>query len=68
MRELAAECAFVSDRLDNLLTAIQLRAGMLAQCSDEPTIEGLRKILKDAEEAATYSAHLHELSVAKLNS
>ncbi len=65
--ELAVECAFVSDKLGTLLTAIQLRAGMmLDSLDDESARGGLQEILEVSERAATFSARLHELSTASL--
>jgi hypothetical protein len=60
---LADECARVSDKLNNLLTAIQLRASMLLEESEtENRIRGLRIILQVSKEAAAESAKIKELS------
>ncbi len=60
---LASECGRVSDKLNNLLTGIQIKAGLLlerAQSTAER--EGLRLILEASSEAAAHSARLRELS------
>ena len=66
--ELASECGFVSDRLNSLLTAVQLKAGVLAeQSNDRFTQNGLMEILEVAQRAAKYTARLRELSGAGLS-
>lgn len=61
--QLLRECAAVSDKLNNLLTGIQLKAGMLmTKTADEYIANGLRQISAVAEEAASYSAMLQRLS------
>jgi hypothetical protein len=66
-QELATECAFLSDRLSSLLTAIQLRAEMMLDgLDDEWARGGLKEILEVSEHAAKFSVRLHELSTASL--
>ena len=61
--QLLLECAAVSDKLNNLLTGIHLKAGMLMRkTADEYFVNGLREISAIAEEAASYSAMLQRLS------
>lgn len=63
VEQLAAECATVSDKLNNLLTGIHIKAGLLLQqAQSEYEREGLRLILETSKEAATYSERLRELS------
>jgi hypothetical protein len=65
--DLATECGFVADRLNNLLTAIQLKAGLLLESStDAFTRERLRKIVALSGDAASYSTRLRNLSDAKI--
>ncbi len=61
--DLAAECAVVSDKLNNLLTAVQIKVGILIGVSDDEAISrGLNQILEVAAEAASHSARLQEMS------
>jgi hypothetical protein len=63
--ELAAECARVSDKLNNLLTGIQIKAGsLLEQAQSITEREGLRLILEASTEAAAHSKRLRKLSEA----
>jgi hypothetical protein len=63
MTQLRRECAAVSDKLNNLLTAIYLKADLLAITADDKHVAAeLHKIAKIAEEAASYSAMLRRLS------
>ncbi len=63
VEHLLRECSAISDKLNNLLTGIHLKAGMLLTKTDDPYIvKGLREISGVAEEAASYSAMLHRLS------
>lgn len=63
--QLLRECAAVSDKLNNLLTGIHLKAGILmTKTADERVLTGLHEIEATAEEAATYSAMLRRLSDA----
>ena len=55
----------VSDKLNNVLTAIQIRASLLlkqAHCEYEK--RGLQVILQASSEAADYSKDLHALSAS----
>lgn len=61
--ELAAECASISDKLNNLLTGIQIKAGLLLQQAEtQHEREGLMLILDASKEAAIYSERLRQLS------
>ena len=61
--QLLRECAAVSDKLNNLLTGIHLRAGILmTKTTDDRVLTGLHEIEAIAEEAASYSAMLRRLS------
>lgn len=61
--ELAAECASVSDKLNNVLTGIQIKAGLLLeQAQTEREREGLQVILETSKEAAMCSERLRQLS------
>src|SRR3954462_13395601 len=65
--DLATECGFVADKLNNLLTAIQLKAGLLIEVSSDALArERLRDIVAIAEGAASYSTRLRNLSDAKI--
>lgn len=64
-RELTSKCAAVSDKLNNLLTAIQIRASLLLkQAHSEYEKNGLQVILQASSEAAAYTKALHTLSAA----
>lgn len=53
--ELAAECAQVSDKLNNLLTGIQLKAGLLLQKAQSVAErDGLRLILEASTSGSTF--------------
>jgi hypothetical protein len=61
--QLLRECAAVSDKLNNLLTGIHLKAGMLmTNTADEYVTKGMHEISAIAEEAPSYSAMLRRLS------
>jgi len=63
VKQLLRECGAISDKLNNLLTGIHLKAGMLLTKTGDPYIaKGLREISVVAEEAASYSAMLQRLS------
>ena len=63
VEKLAAECASVSDKLNNLLTGIQIKAGLLLeQSQSEHEREGLKMILKASKEAAAHSGRLRQLA------
>ena len=63
--ELADSCAVVSDKLNNLLTAIQIRASLLLkQAHSEYEKRGLQVILQASSEATVYSRDLHALSAS----
>jgi hypothetical protein len=62
----ASECSFVADKLNNLLTAIQLRAGMLVEFSEDERVKRLSQdIITVSQDAAFYSTRLRDLSDAK---
>ena len=61
--DLHFQCAVVSDRLNNLLTAIQIRASLLLkQAHNDYERRGLSIILQASSEAARFSDDLHRLS------
>jgi len=63
--ELAVKCAVASDKLNNLLTAIQIRASMLMkQAHNEYERHSLHVILQASAQAAKYSNDLHTLSIS----
>jgi len=60
--ELAAECASVSDKLNNLLTGIQIKAGLLLErAQSDGEREGLKLILEASKEAANCSERLRQI-------
>lgn len=63
--ELAAECGLVADKLNNLLTAIHLRAGLMLK-REQPSEDGIRDILEISAEASKQSLRLMHLSQAVL--
>jgi hypothetical protein len=66
--DLATECGFVADKLNNLLTAIQLKAGLLIEVSSDALArEKLGDIVAVAGDAASYSTRLRSLSDAKIH-
>jgi hypothetical protein len=57
--ELRAECARVSDKLNNLLTGIQIQAGLLLQqAQTEVGRDGLKAILEASKEGSACSERL----------
>ena len=63
--ELHGRCAVVSDKLNNLLTAIQIRTSLLLkQAHNDYERHSLLVILQASSEAASYSNDLHILSVS----
>ena len=59
--ELTQECAQVSEKLNNLLTVIQLRAGMMLETHTGGE-DDLREIIRVAREAGEWSIQLQRMS------
>jgi hypothetical protein len=55
------ECTAATDKMNNLLTAVQLRAGLMLEL-DAADNKGLREILLSADECAVCSARLQRLT------